>query len=172
MGTPCPRCGTLKTESVRHGYIYNILWKMGYHLRRCSFCNRRRLIPRGDRNRPHPNDLTAEELTEHFNRRIASALKREGAGPGVVVKSVAADSAPPSPGPATTPKTVAAGPSAAPKPSAVGVAEVEVTDDYGLCPKCGNSKYRRSRRRWYERLLDRPRMARCLKCTHRFPYPD
>ena len=62
METPCPRCGTTKTESVRHGFIYNTLWKMGYHLRRCSFCNRRRFIPAGDRNRPHPNDMTAEEL--------------------------------------------------------------------------------------------------------------
>src|ERR1035437_3719231 len=140
MEAPCPRCGTLKTESVRHGFIYNTLWKMGYHLRRCSFCNRRRLIPRGDRNRPHPNDLTAEELTEHFNRRIASSLKRDGAG--VIVKSVAADSAPPSPGPGATPKAVAAGPSTPPKASAVGVAEVEMKDDYGLCPECGNSKYR------------------------------
>jgi hypothetical protein len=172
METPCPRCGTLKTESVRHGFIYNTLWKMGYHLRRCSFCNRRRLVPRGDRNRPHPNDLTAEELTEHFNRRIASSLRREGADSGVIVRHMTADSAPPSPVPATTPKAVPPGPSAPPKASAVGVAEVEVKDDYGLCPNCGNSKYRRSRRRWYERWLNRARMARCLKCTHRFPYPD
>ena len=161
METPCPRCGTLKTESVRHGFIYNTLWKMGYHLRRCSFCNRRRLIKRGDRNRPHPNDLTAEELTEHFNRRIALTLKREGAGSGVVVKSMAANSALPSPADGTPPRTIA-----------IGMAEGESADDYGLCPKCGNNKYRRSRRRWYERMLNRPRMARCLKCTHRFPYPN
>jgi hypothetical protein len=172
METPCPRCGTLKTESVRHGFIYNTLWKMGYHLRRCSFCNRWRLMARGDRNRPHPNDLTAEELTEHFNRRIASALRREGAAAGVVVRSATADSALPPPAPTTVPKAVAAASSTTASASAVGVAEVEVKDDYGLCPNCGGSKYRRSRRRWYERWLDRPRMARCLKCTHRFPYPD
>ena len=52
----------------------------------------------------------------------------------------------------------------------VAVAENEV-DDYRLCPKCGSTLYRRSRRRWYERLMSRPRMARCLKCDHRFPYP-
>jgi hypothetical protein len=172
METPCPRCGTLKTESVRHGFIYNTLWKLGYHLRRCSFCNRRRLVARGDRNRPHPNDLTAEELTEHFNRRIASSLRREGADSGVIVRHMTADSALPPPAPVTVPKAVVAAPNITEYASAVGVAEIETKDDYGLCPKCGNSKYRRSRRRWYERLLDRPRMARCLKCTHRFPYPD
>lgn len=172
METPCPRCGTLKTESVQHGFIYNTLWKMGYHLRRCSFCNRRRLVARGDRNRPHPNDLTAEELTEHFNRRIASSLRREGVASGVVVRSVAADSALPSPAPVNVPKAVAATSTTTSNGSAIRVAEMETADEYGLCPNCGNSKYRRSRRRWYERLLDRPKMARCLKCTHRFPYPD
>src|SRR5208283_2289178 len=127
METPCPRCGTLKTESVRHGFIYNMLWKMGYHLRRCSFCNRRRLLPRGDRNRPHPNDLTAEQLTEHFNRRIAAAIKRDAADSGVIIRSMSLDSAQPS-------SPSAAGASG----TAVGVAEVEVKDDYGMCPKCGN----------------------------------
>jgi hypothetical protein len=181
METPCPRCGTLKTESVRHGFIYNTLWKMGYHLRRCSFCNRRRLIARGDRNRPHPNDLTAEELTEHFNRRIASSLKREGAG--VIVKSVVSDSPLPLPRAGATPKAVAVvsspppkaiavGTAPSPAATAVGVAEMELKDVYGSCPECGNTKYRRSRRRWYERWLNRPRMARCLKCSCRYPYPD
>ena len=49
------------------------LWNMGYHLRRCSFCNRWRLFKRRDRNRPHPDDMTAEELTEDFNRKIAAS---------------------------------------------------------------------------------------------------
>jgi hypothetical protein len=151
MGTPCPRCGTLKTEYVRHGYIYNILWKMGYHLRRCSFCNRRRLIKRGDRNRPHPNDLTAEELTEHFNRKIASALRRDAAASGVIVKNMTLDSAPQSPG---------LGPR--PKATAVGVAEVEAKNDYGLCPKCGNAKYRRSRRPAIGRQTSQAELTRPL----------
>jgi hypothetical protein len=160
METPCPRCGTLKTESVRHGFLYNTLWKMGYHLRRCSFCDRRRLLKRGDRNRPHPNDLTAEELTEHFNRKIASAIRRD-AGPAVVVKSMALDAALPSPAPALSTGS-----------TSVAVAEVGAVEGLATCPSCGNTKYRRSRRKWYERWLNRPRMARCLKCAHRYPYPD
>ena len=58
MASPCPRCGTTKTESVRHGFIHDKLWNMGYHLRRCSFCNRWRLFKRADPNRPHPDDMT------------------------------------------------------------------------------------------------------------------
>jgi hypothetical protein len=105
--------------------------------------------------------LTAEELTEHFNRKIASALRRDAGASGIVVKSMALDSALPS-----------AGPISSPHPTSVAVAEVGATEDSGLCPKCGNKKYRRSRRRWYERWLKRPRMARCLKCAHRYPYPS
>lgn len=40
------------------------------------------------------------------------------------------------------------------------------------CPKCTSTSYRASRRRWYERLMKRPRMARCSNCLHRFPYPQ
>jgi hypothetical protein len=161
METPCPRCGTTKTESVRHGYIYSILWKMGYHLRRCSFCNRRRLIRRGDRNRPHPNDLTAEELTESFNRRIAAAKRRDAA----VVKSRGEIKAPDS-------SEQLRGNEASPRTISIGVADAnDEVEDYRLCPNCGSTRYRRSRRRWWERLIKRPRMARCSKCDHRFPYP-
>ena len=160
METPCPRCGTLKTESVKHGFIYNTLWKMGYHLRRCSFCNRRRLLRRGDRNRPHPNDLTAEQLTAHFNRRIASTLKREGASVKVVPTSV----------PSTQADSQKS--SGLSNTGAVGVAEIPIAEDVGLCPDCGCTKFRRSRRRWYERWMHGPKMARCLKCSCRYPYPD
>ncbi|MGD0227641.1 MAG: hypothetical protein ABSF71_35445 [Terriglobia bacterium] len=161
MATPCPRCGTTKTESVRHGFIYNSLWNMGYHLRRCSFCNRKRIFKRHDRNRPHPDDWTAEELTEHFNRKIAEskgltyiAVKGQG-------EIMASDS---------TEKSPALG--AQSQKSSIGVAEAtEEIDDYRLCPKCGSTAYHRSHRRWYEKLLGSPRMARCVKCDHRFPYP-
>jgi len=39
------------------------------------------------------------------------------------------------------------------------------------CPTCGSTKYHRTRRTTLERLLLRPRMARCEKCRLRFPYP-
>jgi hypothetical protein len=161
MATPCPRCGNTKTESVRHGYVHNKLWDMGYHLRRCSYCNRWRLFKRLDRTRPHPDDMTAEELAESFHRRIAQAsgktsetLKRYGG-------TMAANSSEESHGLDAQSRTTATR-------AEEGQDEVE---DYRLCPKCGSSVYRRSRRRWYERLVKRPKMARCLKCDHRFPYP-
>lgn len=158
METPCPRCGTLKTESVRHGWVYRICWKMGYHLRRCSFCNRKRLIRRGDRSRPHPNDLTMEQLQESFNRQLAAA---KAAGER---KAYAASDDSSSPAPSSSP--------AIQTQAATGVEEpVAGIEDYRLCPRCGNPRFRRSRRRWYERLMNRPRMARCRRCGHRFPYP-
>ena len=50
---------------------------MGYHLRRCSYCNRYRLFKRMDRNQPHPDDLTAEELRESFNRKIEATRRKD-----------------------------------------------------------------------------------------------
>ena len=39
------------------------------------------------------------------------------------------------------------------------------------CPVCGSTSYRRSGRTTLERILLRPRMARCRNCRKRFPYP-
>jgi len=39
------------------------------------------------------------------------------------------------------------------------------------CPSCGAAAYRRSRRTTMERILLRPKMARCRNCRKRFPYP-
>jgi hypothetical protein len=44
------------------------------------------------------------------------------------------------------------------------------TSSIDCCPKCKSTSYRASRRRWYERLMKRPKMARCSNCHHRFPY--
>ena len=41
----------------------------------------------------------------------------------------------------------------------------------GSCPFCGSTHYRRSRRTAAERLLFRPKMARCSHCRKRFPFP-
>jgi hypothetical protein len=134
---------------------------MGYHLRRCSFCNRKRIFKRHDRNRPHPDDLTAEELTDHFNRKIAQTLGQTTVPKKGQGGTVASNSSQTNPGPGDQPQ-----------PSAVGVITVpDEGDDYRLCPRCGGTVYRRSRRRWYERFLNRPKMARCLRCDNRFPYP-
>jgi hypothetical protein len=45
------------------------------------------------------------------------------------------------------------------------------TDVSNCCPKCRDTYYRATPRRWYERLMKRPQMARCFNCHHRFPYP-
>jgi len=42
----------------------------------------------------------------------------------------------------------------------------------GRCPFCGSGNYRRSRRTAAERLLFRPKMARCSHCRKRFPFPE
>ena len=161
MGSPCPRCGATKTESVRHGFIYDTAWKMGYHMRRCSDCNRWRFLRRGSRDHPHPNDLTLEQLQESFNRKIAAAggippmpLGRQG------------ENVP------SNPSEQSRVQSDRPGTSSVGVVVAAADfEDHRKCPRCGSTAYRRSRRRWFERLLRRPRMARCLRCRHRFPYP-
>ena len=161
MEKPCPRCGATKTESVRHGFIYDTAWKMGYHMRRCSDCNRWRFLRRGSRDGPHPNDMTLEQLQDSFNRKIAAA----GGNPSAVSEryggNVISDPSEKSRVDDTQPRTSSAR-------AAVATDEVE---DYRFCPECGSTSFRRSRRRWWERLMRRPRMARCSKCRHRFPYP-
>src|ERR1017187_1818671 len=92
MASPCPRCGTTKTESVRHGFIHDTLWKMGYHLRRCSFCNRRRLFKRANPDRPHPDDMTVEELQESFHRKIAESVRKQSAASEIPGGNMASDS--------------------------------------------------------------------------------
>jgi len=42
----------------------------------------------------------------------------------------------------------------------------------GRCPFCGSANFRRSRRTAAERLLFRPKMARCSHCRKRFPFPE
>ena len=161
MESPCPRCGTVKTESVLHGFIYNTCWSMGYHLRRCSYCNRKRLFKRKDPTRPHPDDLTMDQLQASFDRKIAAVSRTEGRNPKISREDVVFT-------PAQTP------PQTNPPPDATTSGVALATDDvqdYKLCPKCGSTIYRRSRRRWYERWLSRPKMARCLKCGERFRFP-
>jgi hypothetical protein len=159
MSSPCPRCGATKTESVRHGIIYNTAWKLGYHMRRCSDCNCWR-FSRQSRNRPHPDDMTLEQLQESFNRKVAAAggtppASSPGAGENMPIGS------------AKEAGSQGAGHSSLPD----GMTERIEEDRPRSCPKCGSTNYHRSRRRWYERLLRRPRMARCSRCRHRFPYP-
>ncbi len=55
--------------------------------------------------------------------------------------------------------------------SASGVQTGSQTKLEGACPRCGNKDYRRSRRRWWERMIFRGPMVRCRACRKRFPKP-
>ena len=167
MASPCPRCGASKTESVPHGVFYNLAWSLGYHLRRCSSCNRPRLIKRVGPDRPHPNDLSYDELEENFNRKIAESgsempNKPEPAQP-VTAHEVS-----------EAPDDYETFDDSEPELEAPLAKESRGATEHhadGCCPRCSGTLYRRSRRNFIERLLKRPRMARCLRCNHRFPMP-
>jgi predicted RNA-binding Zn-ribbon protein involved in translation (DUF1610 family) len=105
--------------------------------------------------------MTVEELRESFERQIAKSLEKEHTDLKATGGKMASDSP-------EKARELGAQPIGSSIGVAVAPAEVE---DYRLCPKCGSTLYRRSRRRWYERLVRRPKMARCLKCDHRFHYP-
>jgi len=104
--------------------------------------------------------MTMEELQESFNRKIAKTKGTPFEGSDTPGGEAPIDS--PKEAPELDSRVEA---------SSDEVAEVatDVEDGY-CCPKCGSTLFRRSRRRWYERLIRRPKMARCLKCDHRFPY--
>ena len=161
MATPCPRCGATKTESVHHGFIYDTVRLFGYHLRRCSGCNRRRLFKHGRAHRRGPEDMTVEELRERFNQQIAAASRKPAPVPVTPAGETVPDSSP-------DPHVLGTQPSGS---SARVSGVLDPMEEYRLCPRCGSSDYHRSRRRWYERLTRRRRMARCMKCNFRFPYP-
>jgi hypothetical protein len=105
--------------------------------------------------------MTREELQEQFNRKVAAASGKPPAASETPGENVASDSLEQS----RELRAKISSPS-------IGVAEpIDKVEDYRLCPKCGSTLYRRSHRRWYEKLVKRPKMARCMKCDHRFPYP-
>ena len=64
-----------------------------------------------------------------------------------------------------------------PEIKSLGISD-DVTDAHkedasaDCCPKCMDTYYRATPRRWHERLMKRPHMARCFNCRHRFPYPQ
>ena len=61
--------------------------------------------------------------------------------------------------------------SSQPKVAKQGTAADSSNRGLRRCPVCGSTAYRRSRRTTLERILLRPRMARCRVCRKRFPYP-
>jgi transcription elongation factor Elf1 len=62
--------------------------------------------------------------------------------------------------------------SSQPKVAKQGTAADSSNRGLRRCPVCGSTSYRRSRRTSLERILLRPKMARCRNCRKRFPYPQ
>lgn len=106
---PCRKCGSTKTGSASHGFLYNLARFFGYRLRMCGGCRRLRLVSRS--HEPEPE----------------------------VIRSA----------PLKMPTSTSSGNSPA-------------------CPYCGSDDFRRSRRRWFDYLLRRPKMERCRQCRRRF----
>jgi hypothetical protein len=160
MASPCPRCGAIKTESVRHGIIYHLFWSLGYHLRRCSQCDRWRVFRRG-RSRAELEEVPVPNSGADSSLEVGGESPPEkGAGTAGGGEREAATAR-------------EEGSASAEGDEAYVPADWEDSPyDYGCCPKCGSTLYRRSHRTSFERLIGRPRMARCLKCGHRFPYPS
>ena len=46
MASPCKRCGATKTEPVRRDWTYHLVEALGYRLRACSNCRRKRIVPK------------------------------------------------------------------------------------------------------------------------------
>jgi len=140
MTLPCPRCGDAKTDPVRHGLVYKLVWVLGYRLQECARCHRPRFIPRHDGKSPYSSQLGKEPVSAPPFAEERGALRKaeENLVPKVTKQVTAADSS-----------------------------------ERGLrcCPVCGSTKYHRTHRTTLERILSRPRMARCEKCGVRFPYP-
>jgi hypothetical protein len=139
MTSPCPRCGETKTDPVRHGAMYKLVWAFGYRLHRCSRCRRPRFIPRHHGKSPGSSQLGKEPANAAGFAEERRALGTAEARPE-------------------------------PKKDQVTAAD---SSDRGLrrCPACGSTEYHRTHRTKLERLLLRPRRARCEKCRMRFPYP-
>lgn len=142
MPKPCPRCGATRTDSVRHGVLYWGAWALGYRLRECSRCRFPRLFGRHNQDKP---ESEAAFTAEDTSPKVGTAEQK-------MQEPVMAEQQPRPDAPAE------------PKPTPV------VRDPY-CCPHCGSTFYRRSRRTLLERILMRPRMARCKTCAFRFPYP-
>lgn len=160
MVTPCPRCGSSETQPARHGLIHFALWKMGCHLRRCADCNRLRVLKRMDRSHPYREDM--EQLRQNFHRDLqatASDYSATSEARGAQHR--------------VRPLQALAEFEMIPPDSSIGIAEdpERMARARHVCPRCGGGDFVPSRRRWYERCLIRPKMARCIECTHRFPAP-
>jgi ssDNA-binding Zn-finger/Zn-ribbon topoisomerase 1 len=232
--SPCPKCGETRTDPVRHGTMYKLVWAFGYRLHRCPRCRAARYLPR---HRGKSRDLsqggnelagapwlaeerraigTAEARSEPKEDQVAadSSDRELHACPACGsmkchrsrrTKLERLQSRPPMARcemcgmrfpyprdhdePSDSVKAGELGATVshmgeegmasrtAAEISLPKVDKQETAADYsnrGLsrCPVCGSIVFRRSRRTILERILFRPRMARCRNCSKRFPYPE
>ena len=152
MTTPCPRCGTRRTDSTYHGFWYLVVRRFGYHLRRCSRCR----LPRFIRHREHSDP--GEGSTQGLISQAQPLTAPPGPEP-ISEPDAAGDESPIVLKPVKTPPVM-------PRE------EIEKpADNPRTCPRCGSTYVRRSHRTFFERLIRRPKMARCKVCDHRFPLP-
>jgi len=94
MSSPCPKCGATKTDPVRHGLRYKLVWAFGYRLHRCAGCRGPRFIPRHDGKSPRSLELGKEAATVAHVAEERGALKtaEEKLAPKVTKQVTAADS--------------------------------------------------------------------------------
>jgi len=234
MISPCPRCGATRTDSVRHGAMYKLVWTVGYRLQRCSRCRLPRFIRRHrdespdslqlgeeaaagphftdkgraremakENSEPTENQVTSADSsnrgwgrcpacgsTAYHHRSRRTTLERILLRPRMARCEKCGSRFPypkhveESPDSLQLGEEAAAGLHFAEERRAQEIAkensertENQVTGADSsnrardCCPACGSTAYRRSRRTTLERILLRPRMARCRKCRRRFPYP-
>ncbi len=147
MPAPCRKCGATKTEPVSEviSLRYELARLFGYELRQCARCRCLRLLKRRAAPRQHRPPLNDAPVTGTAGGTEEGAT-RDTFNP-VLDNAAGGETSQGEPNP-DEPHGVAS------------------------CPRCGSRRYRRSRRRWLERVMRRPAMARCKACHFRFPLPQ
>ncbi len=162
MPAPCPRCGATKTERIRAGVRYELARLLGYELNQCAGCRRLRFLRRHARRRENVPANSAP-ATRRAGRSSAQEERAENRAPEgtPVTASIAGGAA-----------QDASGPLVADRETPHTHARRNDSDGLSGCPRCGSKRYRRSRRRWLERVMGRAPMARCKACGYRFALPQ
>lgn len=85
MATPCSRCGATKTETVRHGLMYNLARRFGYRLRKCGRCRRLRLLPLHNHGEDHSDTAnrgpnTSSGVTQTADKPLRPESDRAATG--------------------------------------------------------------------------------------------
>lgn len=146
MGTPCRKCGSVRTSSLK-GWRDLLARPFGYRVKECVGCHRTRWV----RRRTRDSERTGQSFVS-------------GKPPTQPEQAAAKVAAPP---------TEAAVRAAEASPETGVSAEKPNPERHSrrapCCPYCLSDRVRRSKRRWYERLIGKGIMMRCRECRRRFP---